>query len=140
MQCTSNSKVYFIRSCEGPDGVKVQHYSFFNLVIRWGCELRPYTGRFTSRIETVPFEQKAVFRVQIRSGRTQKISHPGIPKPDRPVRSKSLYTCILIVRPCILIVVYVFLLLSMYSYCSSMYSYRCLVYLLLSMYSQTWLP
>ena len=39
---------------------------------------------------------------------------------------ESMYSCILIVRPCILNFVYVFLLLSMYSYCSSMYSNRCL--------------
>ena len=39
---------------------------------------------------------------------------------------ESMYSCILIVRPCILNVVHVFLSLSMYSYCSSMYSYRCL--------------
>ena len=54
----------------------------------------------------------------------------------------SMYSCILIVRPCILNVVHVFLYLSMYSYCSSMYSYRCLcipivvyVFLFSSMYS-----
>ena len=38
----------------------------------------------------------------------------------------SMYSCILIVRPCILNVVHVFILLSMYSYYSSMHSYRCL--------------
>ena len=43
---------------------------------------------------------------------------------------KSMYSCILIVRPCILNVVHVFLLLSIYSYCSSMYSYRCLCILI----------
>jgi len=43
---------------------------------------------------------------------------------------ESMYSCILIVRPCILNVVYVFLLLSMYSYLSSMYSYRCLCILI----------
>ena len=35
---------------------------------------------------------------------------------------ESMYSCIIIVRPCILNVVHVLLLLSMYSYCSSMYS------------------
>ena len=43
---------------------------------------------------------------------------------------ESMYSCILIVRPCILNVVHVFLMLSMYSYCSSMYSYRCLCILI----------
>ena len=43
---------------------------------------------------------------------------------------ESMYSCILIVRPCILNVVHVFLLLSMYSYYSSMYSYRCLCILI----------
>ena len=42
----------------------------------------------------------------------------------------SMYSCILIVRPCILNVVHAFSLLSMYSYCSSMYSYRCLCILI----------
>ena len=43
---------------------------------------------------------------------------------------ESMYSCIIIVRPCILNVVYVFLFLSMYYYCSSMYSYRCLCILI----------
>ena len=43
---------------------------------------------------------------------------------------ESMYSCILIVRPCILNVIHVFLLLSMYCYCSSMYSYRCLCILI----------
>jgi hypothetical protein len=75
------------------EGIEVQLYSFFNLGTRWGGWSTPHPGR-----PLYPKERPGTPCIggwggpQGPSGQVRKISPPtGIPSPDRPAHSESLY-------------------------------------------------
>ena len=88
----TNCKIHPRTGREGPEGVEVQLYSFFDLGARWGWVFNTTPRPFYPRERPGTHCIGSWVAPQGRSGRVWKISPPtGIRSPDRPARSESLY-------------------------------------------------